>query len=146
MCAFNKYRGVFYWRAYHQIKPVVYFPGGAKYQSHHHISLTIFHSGTSWHHFCRERWYIYSGAWHLAPCIVICPSMIFDEAVCQRLEWQPPPTARKQVNPVLQGCIMSSQGTIGCFARHGASFLSRLCSLLFICPGPTPDLDASHSL
>lgn len=50
----------------------------------------------------------------------------------QTVSWQAP--AGEQANPVLQGCIMISQGTIGCFSRCGASFLglwqNSLCTLV----------------
>lgn len=56
-----------------------------------------------------------------------------------------PLTARKQANPLLQGCIMLSQGAIGCFFSAWCQ-LPGLAVQLFMCPGPTLDLDASHSL
>lgn len=64
--------------------------------------------------------------------------MIFDEAVRQRvcLLATPPSSARKQANPLLQGCIMPSQGAIGCFSRHGASFLGLLCNSLCVLAPP----------
>lgn len=40
---------------------------------------------------------------------------------------------------------MSSQGAIGCFFRHGASFLALLCNSLCVL-APPQNLDASHSL
>lgn len=58
---------------------------------------------------------------------VICQSLndVSDEVVSSIDSWWPP--AREQVNPVLQGCIMISQGAMRCSSLYGASFLGLWC-------------------
>lgn len=143
MCMFNEFRVMFCWRDWNSIsanRSWGSFPWWCQ------ISESSSNSSL-WHKLamvlCGEWWHIYSKAWHLASFIVICPSMIFDEAVCQRVCQMATPPARKQPNPVLQGCIMSSQGTIGCFSRHGASFLSPLCNSLCVLAPPQTWIQAT---